>query len=282
MDAIDKLREEVLNDKYVKEFVSKNKLTIDQVDNNLGIFKIFKDNNEICMNCKGKKVCAMEDYLQRYHLRYNFGNISLVMKRCEFVDAINEDMLSYHFFPVNIPNDKLYVIESRKDVYLKINDYLKDPLNKNGLYIYGPFGTGKSFLLNNIALTLSKKNIKTAIVYYPDMVRFAKNNFGDSKLENLINDFKYVDVLMLDDIGGENNTPYIRDEILGPILQYRMVAKKPVFFTSNYSIEDLRKHMKETKEGIDDIKGDRIVERIRALTTEVMVGGENLRQKIDK
>ena len=87
---------------------------------------------------------------------------------------------------------------------------------------------------------------------------------------------------MLDDIGGENNTSYIRDEILGPILQYRMVAKKPVFFTSNFSIEDLRKHLKETKEGIDDIKGDRIVERIRQLTSETYLAGENLRQKIDK
>ena len=164
MDIIDKLREEVLSDKYVREFVSKSQLNQEQIDNNLINFKIFKEANEICINCKGKKICAMEDNLQRYHLRYHHRNVSLVLKRCEFVDSVNEDMLSYHFFPVAINQEKPYVIESRKEIYVKIKEYLTDPKNKKGLYIYGPFGTGKSFLINNIASKLSKMDIKTAIV----------------------------------------------------------------------------------------------------------------------
>ena len=39
-----------------------------------------------------------------------------------------------------------------------------------------------------------------------------------------------VPVLILDDIGSEMNTQWVRDEVLGPILQFRMLEELPTFF----------------------------------------------------
>ena len=38
---------------------------------------------------------------------------------------------------------------------------------------------------------------------------------------------------MLDDIGSESMTSWMRDEVLGRILNYRMHKGLPTFFTSN-------------------------------------------------
>ncbi|MFA5542333.1 MAG: ATP-binding protein [Bacilli bacterium] len=278
MDAIDILKKEVLEDQSIIDFINKHNLNKEIVDFNLLNFKIYKDAREICKGCMGKKTCMMDVYLQQVHLDFSGNNVSLKLKKCPYVDTINEEMLSFYFFPNDTFEGKPYSLDSRKDIYSKMKDYFKDPLKKKGFYLYGPFGTGKTFLLYSIASKLSKMNIKVALTYYPDFVRFIKGNFGDPKVETMINNMKNVDVLMLDDIGGENNTAYIRDEILGPILQYRMVANKPVFITSNYDISFLRDHLRETKDATDAIKGDRIIERIRHLTNEYFIDGKNLRQ----
>ena len=49
-----------------------------------------------------------------------------------------------------------------------------------------------------------------------------------------MDEIKLAEVLVLDDIGAEQSTPWVRDEILQVILQYRMQEDLPIFFTSNF------------------------------------------------
>ena len=60
---------------------------------------------------------------------------------------------------------------------------------------------------------------------------------------------KQAEVLILDDIGAEQSTPWVRDEVLQVILQYRMQEDLPTFFTSNFNFEDLEKHFAKGKNG---------------------------------
>ena len=46
-------------------------------------------------------------------------------------------------------------------------------------------------------------------------------------------------VLMLDDLGAESMTSWGRDEVLGTILQFRMLESLPTFFTSNFDFKEL-------------------------------------------
>ena len=84
-------------------------------------------------------------------------------------------------------------------------------------------------------------------------------------MESKIKHYQNVDILLIDDIGAENVTPWSRDEILGTILQYRMNNKLTTFFTSNFTIEELESQLAVTKQSEDLVKARRIIERIKQL-----------------
>ena len=128
-------------------------------------------------------------------------------------------------------------------------------------------------------LTLGlKKNKKVIFAYYPELVREAKSSIANNKLESLIVKLKNTDVLFLDDFGGELNSSFIRDEFLGPILQYRMMAGLPVFMSSNYDIKSLTAHLAETKDDTNIIKASRIMERITYMMKVVKLEDNNYRR----
>ena len=89
---------------------------------------------------------------------------------------------------------------------------------------------------------------------------------------------KKCDLLLLDDIGAETTTPWNRDEILGTILQYRMDNKKATFFTSNLNIKELENHFITSNKDEEVIKARRIMERVKYLTDELELIGENKRK----
>ena len=86
------------------------------------------------------------------------------------------------------------------------------------------------------------------------------------------------DILLIDDIGAENNSAWARDEVLGTILQYRMDNNLTTFFTSNFSIDELENVLSETSKGTEAIKSRRIIERIKYLTIEETLISKNKRQ----
>ncbi len=97
------------------------------------------------------------------------------------------------------------------------------------------------------------------------------------RLKDTIEMMKETDLLVFDDIGAENMNPWLRDHVLGSILNYRM-NRKPTFYTSNYDLERLEAHFSFTsKEGEDEGKGQRLMERIRPFIDVVVVSGSNKR-----
>jgi primosomal protein DnaI len=216
----------------------------------------------------------------------NHGKIDVEYFECPKAEHIQHDRIQMLYYP-DKPDFKGKSLDIREDraaaikaiMNFKIN-YRKGRFTK-GIYFHGPFGTGKTFLMYYLAKELSKKNINVIIAYYPDLVRNIKSSIGNNEMEKIINDLKYIDVLMLDDIGAENNTAFIRDEVLGPILQFRLESNLPVCFTSNLNLLLLKEHYMESKDEINQINSDRIIERIRFLTYEVEVRGENYRNKAE-
>ena len=124
---------------------------------------------------------------------------------------------------------------------------------------------------------LVKDGFTAALVYYPEFLRILKSSFK-TDFDEQFDYARKVDLLLLDDIGAENLTSWSRDEILGPILQYRMDNKLATFFTSNLSIEELEVHLSEGKESIDKLKAKRIIERIRFLTEDLKLISKNQRK----
>ena len=103
--------------------------------------------------------------------------------------------------------------------------------------------------------------------------------FGfDDDFKERFNYIKKINILLIDDIGAENVTPWGRDEILGTILQYRMENGLTTFFTSNLTYDELETVLSLSKGKIEELKATRIMERIKNLSINMSLIGENRRK----
>lgn len=160
--------------------------------------------------------------------------------------------------------------QSRKEAFLLASTFLdlyKSKKHPKGLYVYGKYGSGKSYLLSALAFELTELGHIVMLTYMPDLVRSMKGGLQAFDLEKRINILKQVDVLMFDDIGGEFSSAWFRDEILMPIVQYRLSANLPTCFSSNYSLRELTETLSVSNASEDNrIKAARLVRRINDMT----------------
>ena len=178
---------------------------------------------------------------------------------------------------------------SFKDMYkddknrLPIIKYFKEFIDNynneekpKGIYLNGSFGSGKTYLMAALFNEMAKKGIKSILIYYPEFLVNLKGSF-QTNFQDKFNQIKKIPLLLLDDIGAENCSNWSRDEVLGPILQYRMENHLPTFFTSNLTIEELEKSLSITSSGVDKLKARRIIERIKQLTVSLELISKNRR-----
>lgn len=159
-----------------------------------------------------------------------------------------------------------------------IEDYAKSPFQTPGLYVYGPFGVGKTFILGALANRLIEDRHSVNMVHWPTFAIEIKQSIGSDQTKPLIDELRQADILMIDDIGAEPNTPWIRDEVLNAVLEYRMKESLATFFTSNFSMSELEHHLTYSRDGgQESIKAQRIMERIKYLADEIFLEGESLR-----
>ena len=152
------------------------------------------------------------------------------------------------------------------------------PNYKKAIYLYGDFGVGKSYMMAALAHDLSeKRNVSTTLLHYPSFVLDVKNAISSGLVKERIDEVKVAQVLILDDIGAEQSSPWMRDEILQVILQHRMQENLPTFFTSNFNFADLERHFATSKNGDETWQARRVMERIKFLAEEVRLEGENRR-----
>lgn len=159
-----------------------------------------------------------------------------------------------------------------------LHDYNETGKGK-GIYVYGKFGVGKTFMLAAIANELAAKDHPSILVYVPEFVRELKNAIHDQSLEEKLEMVKSTPILMLDDIGAESMSSWVRDEVLGAILQHRMSHQLPTFFSSNFDPDELKHHFTYSQRGEkEEVKAARLMERVLYLATPVRLDGKNRRQ----
>lgn len=170
-------------------------------------------------------------------------------------------------------------IEIIKAIKNFINEYKKGT-NPKGIYLHGSFGSGKTYLISALFNELAKSGTTSVIIHTPELLRSLKDSFSTDYSEKFYL-LKHTPLLLLDDIGAEYLTAWARDEVIEPILQYRMDEGLPTFFTSNFTILELEKHFTTASNSIDKVKARRIIERIKQLSVEVELISKNLRWNIE-
>jgi primosomal protein DnaI len=282
----DSLIREVLENPEVKAFINDHKLGASQIRDNLSVFMAYVDKTEICTKCHSLSACGQNISGHVPQLVFDEGEVLLDYMDCSFSQKDHKEKSKYTTLKTMFINPQVVAL---KDIYKTIGrekiiesvtrfikTYSQNPKQK-GIYVYGSFGCGKTYLMSFLAVQMALRGCSVLFAYYPDLVRRIKSAIGTRDFEAIIEEMKNVDILILDDLGGESNTSFIRDEILGPVLQARMIAQKPLFITSNLPEPLLVEHLADGKESIDGIKATRIFERIRTLCDIVCLQDKNYR-----
>ena len=237
---------------------------------------------ENCSNCDG--LCCCKNSIVGNMMKAEKNNDGIVFSyvRCKYSEKEKyKDNVTNFDLPKNIKNASMKNVykddKPRVELIKRMKEfkdsYLKGE-NPKGLYIYGNFGSGKSYLTAALFNDLAEKGVKSVIVHVPELIRSIKDSF-DKDYSDVFDEVLETPLLLLDDIGAEYLTSWSRDEVLDPILQYRMDLGLPTFFTSNYSIKDIEGHF--TING-DKMKAKRIIERIKQVSDEVELVGKNRRE----
>ncbi|MFC5712741.1 primosomal protein DnaI [Thalassorhabdus alkalitolerans] len=288
----DRLKQDVYQYSRVQEFLRKNEeIPEKELENNIGKLYEFKKEWENCDACPGLDHCpnlltgyqpALFTERGKLEIRYN----SCQLKQREDERKRLQKLIKSLYVPRDILDATFEQVEQDHDTRLTAsNAALAFALNAQpgengrGLYLYGKFGVGKTYLMGAVMNELAQRHIASMIVYVPDFFREMKQSVSDGTVQEKLDEVKRAPVLILDDIGAETMSGWVRDDILGVILHYRMMEKLPTLFTSNYDYEELEEHLAYSqKGGIEQLKAKRIMERIKPLTTPVFIEGKNRRE----
>lgn len=248
--------------------------------------KLTDSSNELknCSKCKGAYMCKNAVKCHVYFPNVTKDFIEFSYKPCKYyVNNSKKNNTTFFDTPKMLREASLseLITEKERSSILKyIKDFLKKKMNNEpvkGLYLSGSFGSGKSYILSALLNELSLKGFKCVNVNYPLLLNSLKASFNDYNYNDVMDEIMTCDVLLIDDIGAENNSAWARDEVLGIILQYRMDNVLTTFFTSNFTIEELENVLSETSKGTDLIKARRIIERVKFLTEEQTLISKNKR-----
>lgn len=165
--------------------------------------------------------------------------------------------------------DKYEVREENKKVFemaKKYADRFQNMYKKNqGLLLYGPVGTGKSFAaacIGNYLLDNAKPVIMTSFV------KILQDIWENDREAEYITILNSASLLIVDDLGTERETDYALEKVYN-IIDSRVRANKPMIITSNLELNDMME--------CEDIRKKRIYDRILECCYPMYVGGKSFR-----
>lgn len=278
------LFQEIVSDPEVATFIKKEGLTQQEIT--LSISKFLEYISQRDLFVKQDESYIAKGYQPVLVMNEGYADVSYLETE-ELVEYRRLEAIKNRIQLINMPQalkkvtgeDLDFTDINREEVYDAIATFVKHfDEQPKGLYIYGNFGIGKSYLMAYLAHRLSIiHHLSTTMLHYPTFVVDIKNAIKDGSVKERIDEIKMAQVLVLDDIGAEQHSPWVRDDVLQVILQYRMQENLPTFFTSNFSFDDLERHFASGKSGDETWQAKRVMERIRYLARDLHLKGNNRR-----
>lgn len=158
---------------------------------------------------------------------------------------------------------------SLEKIYELMQKWCNSDFKKNLIYLAGPTGVGKTYLMRAMANELIERGkvikIATAFAMNQDFKEFSKRHNDD-----LLNKYLDCEVLFVDDLGTEPLYKNVTLEFLYLIINERKMRKLPTIITSNLDLCDI-------SERYDERITSRIADRETSIT--LLLGGEDRRLK---
>ncbi|MHB8857592.1 MAG: ATP-binding protein [Bellilinea sp.] len=129
-------------------------------------------------------------------------------------------------------------LRSLQFAFNQAQQFARSPLG--WLLLMGGYGSGKTHLAAAIANQMIEMGGSTMFVTVPDLLDWLRFSFegGDSSLEQRLEEIRNVRLLVLDDLGTQNATPWA-EEKLYQIINHRYVNRLPMVITTNLSLNEI-------------------------------------------
>ena len=223
----------------------------DQIRENAPKIYDFSEDIKNCKNCQGLKYCNKEPKFLVTNITYEDGVVDRNLlpckkyleqinfkKRFEVIDFGEEFLDNYIAKDVSNVNSK-----SKKEVLRKYKESALLKKSNEWIFIKGDMSTGKSFFAATLCVDAARNKAFESISFVDVPERFKQLTdlaFQKSpKFVELLDKIKNSEMLVLDDLGNEFRSDFVRDNVFFPILSYRAKNKLFTLITSNYSIEDI-------------------------------------------
>lgn len=271
----------LLQDPAVMKLMRVRQIPSAVIASNFGTVSAWRREMHPCMNCKGLSGCRQKQKGYRMSLSYD-GMLQYVLEACPYQADKEKKEAFLDSYLINDAGSTFAEAD-----FLLI-DWTKEPAKYarpameaqrryaqgQGVYLYGPMGTGKTYLAACAGNACAKAGKFPAFVYAPGFASALVRN--QEKAKDMISLMKYADFLVLDDIGAEEITTEYLATLLD-ILDVRMREGKITWFTSNEDFNSLSNRYTYARNNQSLMQAKRILERIRALAAPVQLDGNDRR-----
>lgn len=161
----------------------------------------------------------------------------------------------------------------------KLPDNCDGDPGRNGLFITGPKGTGKTHLAAAIANQLMQQGTAAICMTMIDLLERIRRTYDQrhqagASEANILSTYKEVPLLVIDDMGKEPATEWAVSKVYA-IINARYEAYMPTIVTTNYSDAELVRRL--TPRDGDSTTADAAVDRLREMCAGILTSGESWR-----
>lgn len=142
------------------------------------------------------------------------------------------ESLSFDTFDPGVPHVR--------EAYEAARAYAQNP--DGWLFFLGSYGCGKTHLAAAIAHeVLEHQNMRVLFQVVPDLLDHLRSTFAPDQAtsyDERFNAIRTADLLVLDDLGTENSTPWATEKLF-QIINFRYNDRRPMIISSNRNFEKL-------------------------------------------
>jgi DNA replication protein DnaC len=115
---------------------------------------------------------------------------------------------------------------------------------KGWLLLVGSYGVGKTHLGAAVANFAVSLGVPTLFLTVPDLLDWLRYAYGSTEenFETRFEDIRNVNLLVLDDLGTQNATPWAQEKLY-QILNYRYTNRLPTVLTTNQALDEIEKRI---------------------------------------
>ena len=146
------------------------------------------------------------------------------------------------------------------------DEFKKDSM---GLLLWGPVGTGKSFIAGCIANALLDQGVQVMMTNFARLLNRLTDMYAGDR-NGYIDSFNSCPLLIIDDLGVEQNSEFAREQVFS-VIDSRYRSQLPLIVTTNLTPEQMRNP--------EDLARARIYDRILERCTPIWIDSQNIRKQ---